>query len=453
MIKRGIAFLLALLMINVCFNGVVFADEPDIYGEAAILIDADSGRILYEKNADKKVYPASTTKIMTGIIILENYADRLDEVVTAGEVVNSIIGTGASHIGIRVGEELTVEQLLCAVLVASANEACDVLAEHMCGNVEVFVELMNKKAEELGMENTHFANAHGFHDANHYTTAKDMAIITKYAMQNEKFREIVKMPTYFIPKTNKYNYGDGTRNLSNTSDLIKQGNSNYYKYATGVKTGYTSEAGNCLVASATKESTKTSTKTEMNLIATTFNSQTENGYSGKYTDVKNMFEYGFENYSIVSISVPNKEVGEVSVKYGKDFDSVIAVTREEIKSLLPNDINIENDIKRTYTYKENLKAPIKKGDVVGSVEYVYTDTLTGESINIGKTDLVAKNDIDKDFFKQIGSFFKHLIFNWVVLVLVLAVVIFIIFTSILRQRRKKRRRAYFKSKRRRRYKR
>lgn len=451
MTKRVLAFILAVLISAMFSLNTVFAEEPEVFGDAAILIDMDTGRILYEKNADKKVYPASTTKIMTGILVLENCGDRLGDIVTAGEIVNDIIGTGASHIGICVGEELTVEQLLCAVLIASANEACDVLAEYMCGSVDEFVALMNKKAEELGMNNTHFANAHGFHDANHYTTAKDMAIIARYAMKNEKFREIVKMPTYFIDKTNKYNYGDGTRNLSNTSDLIKQGTSAYYKYATGIKTGYTSEAGNCLVASATKESEKSSTKSEMNLIAATFNSQSENGYSGKYSDVTDMFEYGFNNYSIVSISVPDKEVGEVSLKYGKGFDSVTAVIGEEIKTLLPNDINMENDIKKNYTYKENLKAPIKKGDIVGSVEYIYTDTVTGESINLGTANLVAKNDIEKAFFKQVGSFFKKLIFNGFVLTLIIIFVLLIIIASALRRKRKKRRRSYLNSKRRKSY--
>lgn len=446
MIKKVLAFILTFFILTVFSCSFVLADEPELFGDAAILIDMDTGRILYEKNIDKKVYPASTTKIMTGILILENYADRLDEVVTAGEIVNSL-GSGASSIGISMGEELTVDQLVHATLIASANEACDVLAEHMCGNTADFVELMNKKAEELGMENTHFANAHGLHDPNHYTTARDMAVLTKYAMQNEKFREIVKLPTYSIGKTNKYNYGDGTRTLPNTNDLIKPGYSAYYQYATGVKTGYTSEAGNCLVASASKESSKTSTKTEMNLIAATFNSQSESGASRRYNDVKNLFEYGFNNYSIVSVCVPNTDVGEVKVEYGKGADAVTAVTNSEMKTLLPNDINIENDIKKNYTYKENIKAPVSKGDVVGSVEYIYTDSVTGESINLGTADLVAKTSVEKDFFKQAGAVIHKIVFNWFVILLIIVLIVLILVTSFLRQKRKRRRRTYLKSKR------
>lgn len=443
MIKKVFVLCMALM---IALASVTFADEKmEILGDSAILMDADTGRILYAKEADEKIYPASTTKIMTAAIILEEYAGRLDDVVVASDVVEEIIGTGASNIGILPGEELTIEQLLYAVLVASANEACDVLAEHMChGDVDAFVELMNNKAKELGMENTHFSNTHGFHDENHYTTAKDMAILARYAMQNETFRKIVKTPTYTIPKTNKYTADDGIRTLANTSDLIKQGFSVYYKYATGIKTGYTSQAGNCLVASATKENTKSVTKSEMNLIAATFD---VNESSGKYEDVINLFEYGFKNFNIISVSVPNEDVGETDVYAGRGTDVVTAVVESELKALLPVDVDLKNEIKREISFNEKIKAPVKKGEVIGSVKYTYTDPKTGEVLELGSVNLVSKTDIERDFFKQIGGFFKKIVTSGFFLVPVIVIALIIFVLAYMRNLRKRRRRRFLRNRR------
>lgn len=447
MIKRVLVLCMVLMML---LSGATFADEaqPEVMGISAVLMDADTGRILYGKEIDRKIYPASTTKIMTATLIIEAFGDKLDEKVVASDVVETIIGTGASNIGIRPGEEMTVEQLLYAVLLASANEACDVLAEYMCdGDVDKFVELMNEKAAELGMENTHFSNTHGFHDDNHYTTARDMATLAQYAMKNEIFRKIVKTPTYEIPKTNKYTYGDGIRHISNTSDLIKPGFGVYYKYATGIKTGYTSQAGNCLVASATKESTKSATKSEMNLIAATFNSQDSDGSSRKYGDVTNMFEYGFNNFAVMSISVPNEDVGETAVFAGKGTDVVSAVVESEIKALLPVGVDVGKDVKREFSYNENIKAPIKKGEVIGSAKYTYTDPESGEVIELGSVNLVAKAEVEKDFFKQLGSWIKNIVTSWWFVTPIVVIIVGIFVLAYMRSLRKRRRRKFLRNKR------
>lgn len=446
MFKRAFALFLVIISL---FSVSAYADEtPEIFGKSAILIDADTGRVLFSKNPDAKVYPASTTKIMTAILVIENCQDKMGEIVVASEVVNTIIGTGASNIGILPGEEMTVEQLLYAVLLASANEACDVLAEYVSGgNVSEFVSLMNKKAEELGMENTNFVNTHGFHEDNHYTTARDMALLAKYAMQNETFRKIVKTEDYVLPKTNKYTFNGGERILSNTNDIIKPVNSNYYKYATGIKTGYTSQAGNCLVASATKESTKSATKSSMNLIAATFNSQSEDNDSRKNTDVINLFNYGFNNFSMVSVSVPNEEVGEVPVFAGNGADSVTAVVSSEVKALLPSGVDIKTDIKRVCTYLEDVKAPVKKGDKVGTIEYKLIDKKTGEEITVGEADLVAKTDISRNWFKVIFTGLKNILLSPFVVVPVILFFVLVLILIYMRNLRKKKRRRYFKKRR------
>ncbi len=443
MIKKIFVLCMAFTLI---FGNVAFADKekPELSGSACVLMDADTGRVLYEKNIDKKVYPASTTKIMTAAIVLEKCGGKLDEIVVASEIVNSL-DSGGSNIGILPGEELTVRQLLYAVLVSSANEACDVLAEYVCsGDIDEFVSLMNEKAEELGMESTHFANAHGFHNENHYTTARDMAIIARYAMKNETFREIVKTVSYEIPKTNKYVADDGIRILSNTSDLIKPGFSVYYKYATGIKTGYTSQAKNCLVASATKEDSKSDTKAEINLIAATFGVEEPNG---KYKDVKNLFEYGYNNYNMISVSIPGEDVGETPVYAGRKTDVVTAVIESEINVLLPDTTNIKEDITREFTYNENIKAPVKKGEVIGSAKYTYTDPDTGEKTELGSVNLVSKTDIERDFFKQLGGFFKAIFTSWFFLGPVIFIVLMFFVLAFMRNRRRKRRRKFLKYKR------
>ena len=172
------------------------AAPPQVVSEAAILIDRDSGRVLFEQNADKRLYPASTTKIMTAVLVLENL--QLDSVVVASNDAVMSIPAGASNMGILEGEQLTVEQLLYGALVESANEACNVLAEYMCGDVDSFVVKMNEKAQALGMQNTKFLNPHGLHSPEHYTTARDLAILARYAMQNETFREVVSTAQYII---------------------------------------------------------------------------------------------------------------------------------------------------------------------------------------------------------------------------------------------------------------
>lgn len=437
-----------MLLVTMSVSNFVLADtdEPVVYGKSAILMDMDTGRILYEKNIDAQIYPASTTKIMTATLVLEKCGDKLDTVVTASNVVDSIIGTGASHMGIRPGEELTVEQLLYGVLVASANEACDVLAEFVCeGNVEAFVNMMNEKAAELNMTGTHFSNTHGFHDDNHYTTARDMATLTRYAMQNEKFCEIVNTQVYTIPKTNKYNYGDGTRTLSNTSDLIKPNSSAYYKYATGVKTGYTKEAGNCLVASASKESSNTAVKSKINFIAATFNSQDDKNQSKKYNDVRSMFEYGFNNYSMINVASAGEDVGETKITAAKGTDVVSALSSTEVSALLPADTDTEKQIEKKYTFDSDIKAPIKKGDKIGTAEYIYTNIQTGEKTTLATTDLVAKSDISRDIFKVFFGFLKKFFTSAWFIILVILIVVVCVSLSVMRNKRKKRRRRFLKN--------
>ena len=236
-------------------SGSAILDEMDVNAKAAILMDPDTNEILYEKNAHEKMYPASITKVMTCLLTLEAVDAgqlTLEQTVTASQAIHTGIGDNASTADIKAGEEIRIIDLLYAALLPSANEACNVMAGAVSGDVASFVELMNQRAAELGMTGTHFANTHGYHDDSHYTSAYDIYLMCRQAMKNETFRTIVSSLNYTMPATNMH---PEERIVRSTNALI----SNFrvagylYQYATGVKTGYTPEAGYCLSAAATKE--------------------------------------------------------------------------------------------------------------------------------------------------------------------------------------------------------
>ena len=400
---------------------------PDTISGAVILIDADTGRVLYEKSADTKMFPASTTKVMSAILFIENLNPA--DVVTASYNAVMDIPLGASNMGITQGEQLTVEQLLHGVLVYSANEACNVLAEHMCGSVDAFVEQMNAKAKELGMDSTHFVNPHGLHDENHYTTARDMAKLTFYAMKNETFRKIVNTLTYYIEPTNKY---PEQRILSNTNYLINGASRYAYSAATGVKTGYTSAASNCLVSSATKG--------DENLIAVTLGAKQQVDGIYSFIDSKAILEYGFENFSKKTLSTKDEILAEVDVKHGRGADYITAMSKEDLAILLPKDATVA-EITHEITTQEGMVAPITKGTVVGKASYYYKDEL------IGSVDLVAGTDIKTDYlsliFSKILAFFLHPL----VLIPIILIVGGFFLLVILAQIKARKRRRYLKRKR------
>lgn len=217
-----------------------FASTEDVYVDApvALLMDSASGKILYERNAREKRFPASTTKIMTAILALESR--KLTDTATVSENAVSTIPYSYTIANLQIGEVLNYEQLLLVLMLPSANDAATVIAEDIGGSVEGFASMMNQKAREIGCENTNFVNANGIHHENHYTTAYDLALIGQYAMKNEQFRKIVSSVKYTLPTTEKYDKED--RIFINNNRLINSNSSNYYQYATGIKTGYTDPA-------------------------------------------------------------------------------------------------------------------------------------------------------------------------------------------------------------------
>ncbi|MGN1097600.1 MAG: D-alanyl-D-alanine carboxypeptidase family protein, partial [Clostridia bacterium] len=289
-----------------------------------LFMDMNTGRVMYEKNADEKIYPASTVKIMTAILALENC--NLEDKAAASETALASVPDGVTVMDIMPGETLTVRQLLYGAMLASAADATNVLAEAVSGSIGNFVQLMNKKAKELGMENTNFSNTHGEHDDRTYTTVRDMAVLTRYAMQNQDFREIVKTDQYTIQPTEKYKE---VRNLVNTNYMVsrvKRGDY-YYSNAIGVKAGYTAEARSCLVEVAKSNN--------MELLALTFGSESVDGKAQGYIDCKNFFTTAFENYKTRILVKKGTLLDQLPVKNAKRANQILLEAAEDLYYIYP----------------------------------------------------------------------------------------------------------------------
>lgn len=353
-------------------------DNMNIYSEAAILMDAKSGNVIYEKNSNKKLYPASTTKILTSIIAIEKC--NLSDKVTASSQAINIIPKGYSSAGIKPGEEFTVQQLLEVFLIHSANEAGNILAEHISGSIDDFVKLMNEKARLIGCQNTNFTSTNGVHDKEHLTTAYDLALIAKYCMQNETFRNIVSKTECSLPATSQYPKDD--RKFANTNNLILPKSKYYYEYATGIKTGFTSPAKNCLISSAKKG--------DVEMICVSLGAEaTANGESARYVDSKSLLSYGIDNYTYKDIVKKDSLVTNIEIENAdKNNVSLNVIAEKDITLLVNNSMDISK-ISPEIDIQKKL-APIFSGEIIGTAKYkINEETYT--------VNLIAQNDIKPKF--------------------------------------------------------
>lgn len=293
---------------------------------------------------------------------------------------------GYTNANIQVGEKLTVNQLLHVLLINSANEAANILAEHIAGSVDAFANMMNAKASELGCLNTHFVNPNGVHNEQHYSTAYDLALIGRYAMQNETFREIVSTTFYTLPATNKYPKND--RVFGTTNELIKPDTSDkvdnyYYEYTTGIKTGYTNAAKNCIVASSKKDSTEY-------IVVILGAETTENGLSARYLDCKTLFNYAFENYNVKTLHEANSVLKNTKISNASlSTKNLNIVVQDDISVLLKNGTDV-NSIVPNVELHSDLKAPITEGSVIGKVTYAV-DGNEYSSVLLAGSNVVKSN--------------------------------------------------------------
>lgn len=375
--KSKLKYILLIFLVILGIHSSVLAAEININSKAAILVEVSTGRIIYEKNSTTQMYPASTTKIMTAILVIENC--DLTEIVTVKESALSNIPTGYVTCNLQVGEEISVNDLLYALMVPSANDAAYVLAEYVGGSVEEFSNMMNNKAEELGCISTHFVNPNGIHSSSHYTTAYDLYLIASYAMKNETFKNLVSATEYTLPSTNKYPTAD--RVLKTTNDLINPNKTNYYKNAIGIKTGYTSQAGNCLVAEASRDG--------LEFISVVLNGDKTNS-SIRYTDTIKLFDYAYDNFTLTKIIEKNSIVNTIEIENAtKETKSLNLIIDESITVINNKSIDMNNVIPEI-SLNENLEAPISAGTIIGTIKYKVDDIEYSANL-LAKHDVIEQN--------------------------------------------------------------
>ncbi|MGE5612868.1 MAG: D-alanyl-D-alanine carboxypeptidase family protein [Bacillota bacterium] len=395
-----------------------------------ILIDSKTGLVIAEQHADMRLRPASTTKIMTAIIALENGNLKQEMEVSQQAVYD--IGRGGMNIGIMAGEQgLTLENMLNAMLIKSANEAANIIAENVAPSRAEFIEMMNRKAAELGAVNTNFVNPSGKdtekEDAAHLSTPRDMATIARYAMTIPKFREIVSTEYYNdMPVTDKH---DDWGILRNTNQFLWYDNTfpytldgeEYKCEIIGIKTGYTAEAGNNLITAAVG-------KDGMELIAVVMHVMQPNkiyGYS------RELLQYGFENYSLKTIAEAGEILDRIIVEGAAPEENLLPLATEtDFKCALPLGAGIQ-DIESEIHVEKNVEAPVKKGDILGYVEYKYKGTV------LGKVNLIAYMTVEAvpvDTFETPGlSAYGEQPYSSVIMGILLVSSGFIILRTILRQ--------------------
>lgn len=376
-----IFFIFIFLMQFIIFISPSYADSDNLktYCPSCILIEANTGKILYEKNSNDVRFPASTTKIMTAILTVENC--NLDDVATVSHNAVYSIPYDYTHASLKEGEELTIEQLLYALMIPSANDAAIVLAEHISGSVEEFAKLMNKRAEELGCKNTHFVNPNGIHSKDHTSTSYDLALMGKFAMQNSIIRKIVSTTQFTLPATNKYSKAD--RTFNNSNDLLSTYSRYYYEGTTGVKTGYTGEAGNCIIASAKKNDFEV-------ILVVLGGESTNTGLSQRYLDCKTLFDYAFNNYSLKTLNEKNAVLKQITVRGAtEETQNLNVLIKDKIAIFSENSADLSS-LEPEITLDENLMAPISANSAIGKITYNY-DGQTYSSDLIAETQVLSSD--------------------------------------------------------------
>ena len=365
MLKKGLCLLIGIMMLF-CQINVVHATNLASGAESAILIDANSQQVLYHKNETKRLYPASTTKIMTMILLFEAIKEKRinwNDTLSCSAYAASM---GGSQIFLEAGEVQKVDTLLKGIAVASANDGCVAMAEYIGGSVESFVDMMNAKAKELNMKDTNFVNTNGLPVDNHYTSAHDIAIMSRELLKHDVISKYLTtwMDQVVVGKKQI------TVGLANTNKLIK-----HYQGATGVKTGFTQQAKYCLSASAKRGDT--------HLVAVTLGAETS---PERFKDATSLLNFGFANYESVKLCSKNDNIATLTLDKA-DEQKINLVAKEDLSVLIKKGGN--KDFTRKIKVNENPTIPIKKGTNLGYVEIYQGKTL------VGKVDLVNTKDIQK----------------------------------------------------------
>lgn len=405
------AFLIICLILSSVTT--VSAYEPsgiEITAKAAILVSLDTGEVLFEKNADEKVYPASITKIMTTLLILENEKYNPEaKIAMTQDVLDLISGTGSSVSLLKAGEEVSQLDLVYMVLMASYGDCALLAAIYYGGSVENFVNMMNTKAAELGLSGTHYENPIGLHHEQNYTTARDTYKLTSTALQNETFKKVCSSTRHTV-KTSM----SGERTISTTNFLQDNTTNYYYQYAKGVKTGYTDEAGRCLVSTASYNGYR--------YLCAVFGCPANE--KKHFIESKELYRWAFNNFEFKKVADNSNPVAEIGVNLSLDTDFVSLYIEKSFVSVLPKDADDSTISIVTHLVGESVDAPIKKGDVLGTADIIYAEEV------IGTVNLVSNEDVEKSTMlaalRAIKNFFASSYMKVVYVIIAAAILIFII---------------------------
>ncbi len=391
---------------------------------------------LFTYNPDMSVFPTSTVKLMTAILALENLGDRFDEKVTITEdMLKNVTG---NNVGLQVDEVVTIGDLIHALIIGGANDAAYIIANLVSGSPELFVAEMNRKAGELGAVNTNYTNPSGMHHDGMVTTARDTAIIAKYAYSLPKFIEIASMPKYVMPETNMYEY----RNIYNRNYLISRSSETkyYYRYATGMNAGSTPQGGYALVATAQKEGL-TYLVIIMNAQADEIGDTGEISTIYSYTEAIKLFEWAFANFGYVEVLSSSEMICEIKVNMSSALDYVTLVPEKSLEVYLPTDTDIKNDIQRSYkTVSEELDAPVEEGQVAGMVTIIKDGVILG-NINLVTTSAVSRSDF-LYMLERIKNFTSSTFFITAAVTAVILSVAYVLYEATRREREARRRNKY-----------
>lgn len=422
-------FLSVLLITIIIFNtfsltaSASFTSLLEIESDIVLLVNTDSETVILDKNANKRTAPASLTKIVTCMLVLENCPDLSVPVTCKRESLNGLYKQNAATAGILPGETLTIKELLYCLMLPSAADAANILADYVGGSIDDFVIMMNEFVTKLGCNDTKFVNAHGLDDnPNGYTTANDLYKITSYALKNNTFKEITSTSRYDVAPTEKYPH---TRYLHNTNKMMNPGIRDYYhKSVSGVKTGTTEKAGRCVITTASQDG--------YNYMLIVMNAPQydidEDGVEENvaFTESKKIYNWVFENIELRKITTTTDVVTVINVQYNSKVDHVRLLPAKELTALVPHETETNSLTIRPVEGEtpDTVAAPVKKGEVLGKAEILYGDVV------VATVDLVAGEDIDLNIFLLILGVFKKLfsttIFKILFAILAIIVVIYIL---------------------------
>lgn len=433
--KKLFSLILALVIFcSTAFSvGAFNINSYEMHHQAGLVAYLDNDTVIYDKNADKKMYPASITKLMTAIVMLENIDDLENEYITYSETaLNLILGTGSAVYagdGLKVGEKVRARDALAALLISSSGDVAYAIAEHVGGTVDNFVDMMNKKAEEMGLSGTHYTNPVGLHDDNLYTTARDIYTLAKQAFSTEKIKETLEKVSYTMEATNYHN-----QLTIYTSNLMINPNSNvYYKYAVCGKTGFTNSAGRCLVSLGDYNGYK--------YIAVVLNANTQNGSRYDFIDSANMFRWAFNNFEYKSVLEATTPVAEAPLHLSSEFDHLPICFEGGLKTILPKEADASTIEYKITLSRPEFTAPIQKGTVVGSADVFYAEE------KIGTLNLVAGQTIEASpllvFLDAAKTFLTSSFMKVVYIVVGAAVLFFVVAVIVLNKGKKKNRRVKY----------